>query len=556
MDYLIEIDEIAELDDEFNELQFSSHRSSSQVEAVGFNVAESNNTKPRASQKENRLLSATVGCVSDEVESSLEKVTEKRNAAANEHEEEQESNLLSDLSTQPESVPIQETEDYKHAREFIDPGVAEVDNPVIDESNFVTDTPDTPSTEPPIEEENLSALSQAIDECFREGSGLGVTTSQLLSMLTYVQGLDLGIEQPPNWLLSYPELEPIAALAKHFIESRKHYAAVSLYKGVIKLATRLLNETECISLSLTLNYLHMFCPEYLGHEQAIFQIVIASYLKWQLAADIPPAVTSDRILGVIDCLRSIRNPKSIPMDEAVDRKLLSLNQIIAWPFGRSAYQFRRELLSHALGLANCYSQREEFEAAEALFNFRLGTPSTHGNISYSSAQICKDEQQNYEQHRRRQSSCLYKPRVRPWSTGDLPSLPPNSPSLCKGKIDSLVTLFCQSLIRIRRAKIFQESEAEDHTNRSLLKGKEAVKSIMVDAETNTDFSNNSRQSELSPGRARRAPLLKRKEGLKVVDLESETDTGFTTSSTRSYKYGVTFSDSDVPGIDISRYFDQ
>jgi len=557
MDSLIEIDEIAELDDKFNDLQFSSHRSSSQVEAVGFNVAQSNNTKPRASQKENRLLSATVGCVPDEVESSLEKGTEKRNAAANEHEEEQERNLLSNLSTQSESVPIQETEDYKHAREFVGPGVSEVDNSVIDEPNFVTDTPDTPSTELPIEEENLSALSQAIDECFKEGSGLGVTTSQLLSMLTYVQGLNLGIEQPPNWILSYPELGPIAALAKHFIESREHYAAVWLYKGIIKLATRLLNESEFISLSLTLDYPNMPCPEYLGHEQAIFQIVIASYLKYQLVADIPPAVTLVRMLGVIDRLRTIRNPKSIPMDEAVDRKLHSLYQIIAWLFVRSAYQFRRELLSHALGLANCYSQREEFEAAEALFNLRLGTPSTPGNISYSSEQICKDEQQNYEQHRRRQSSCLYKPRVRPWSIGDLPSLPPNSPSIYKGKMDSLVTDFCQRLIRIRRPKIFQQSKAEDHANRPpLLKGKEAVKSIMVDAEINTGFSNNSRQTELSPGRARRAPLPKRKKGLKVIDLESETDTGFTTSSTRSYKYGVTFSDSDVPGIDISRYFDQ
>lgn len=69
------------------------------------------------------------------------------------------------------------------------PGVSEVNYPVIDEPNFVTDAPDTLSTELPIEEANWSALSQAIDECFREGWVLNVTLSQLLSMLTMFRDL-------------------------------------------------------------------------------------------------------------------------------------------------------------------------------------------------------------------------------------------------------------------------------------------------------------------------------------------------------------------------------
>lgn len=67
---LIEGNEIAELDDEFNDLQFSAHGSSSQVEAVRFNAAESNNTNLRASHKETRLLSVIVDSASDKLGSS------------------------------------------------------------------------------------------------------------------------------------------------------------------------------------------------------------------------------------------------------------------------------------------------------------------------------------------------------------------------------------------------------------------------------------------------------------------------------------------------------
>jgi len=98
---------------------------------------------------------------------------------------------------------------------------------------------------------------------------------------------------------------------------------------------------------------------------------------------------------------------------------------------------------------------------------------------------------------------------------------------------------------------------DDAPRAPLLNRKESANIIILDSETDTGFTTNSvrsQQSELGLGRARRTPLPKRKGGLKVVDPETETDTGFTTSSTRSYKYGVTFSDSDVPGIDISRYF--
>jgi hypothetical protein len=560
MDSLIEIDEMAELDGGINNLQFSAHRSSSQVEAVGFNVAESNNTRLRASHKEDRLLSVIIGCVSDKLESSLETVTEKRNAAANEHEEEQERNLLSDLSTQPESVPIQETEDYKHEREFVGPGVSEVDNPVIDEPNFVTDTPDTPSTELPIEEENLSALSQAIDECFREGWGIDVTLSQLLSMLTYVQGLYPGKEQPPKWLLSYQEMEPLATLAKNFIESRELSAAASLYKGVIVDTWVLLKDVVYPNSLRALEQLLVLSPEYLNHELAILQIVIAGYLKMQLAAKPSLEAASQRILGVIARLQSIYKSKLSPSSAAIDRVLRSLTLIINRDcLGRFPHPFRYELLFCALDLANCYSQGKEFEAADALFHLRSATRTwqiSGTSLSHEDQRIFRAEQM-FRQHQRRRRSCPNRSRVRRWSYINPPPAFPGRVSLSHEEaIRFEIASLCRSLV-CKREVFSHLTVTDDAPHAPLLNRKESANITILDSETDTGFTANSigsQQSELGLGRARRAPLPSRKGGLEVVDLDTETDTGFTTSSTRSYKYGVTFSDSDVPGIDISRYF--
>ena len=41
--------------------------------------------------------------------------------------------------------------------------------------------------------------------------------------------------------------------------------------------------------------------------------------------------------------------------------------------------------------------------------------------------------------------------------------------------------------------------------------------------------------------------------VETINLSTDTDSGFTSGSTRSYKYGVTMSDSDIPGIDLSKY---
>ncbi|PMD25497.1 hypothetical protein NA56DRAFT_642488 [Hyaloscypha hepaticicola] len=524
LETLIEVDQIAELDDEFNDLQFSAHGSSSQAQGVGLHVAGSNNTNLGA-QNETGLFPVSAGFGSDKIESSLEPVAEKQNAAENEHKEKQARSLDSDFSTQPESVPIQETEDDENPREFVGPRVSEVNYPVIDEPNFVTDAPDTLLTELPIEEVNLSALSQAIYECFMEGWELNVTLSRLLSVLTYVQGLDPA--HPDKWLLACPKLVPIATLAQNLIKSKQHSAAVSLYKGVIVRTWVLFNVNKCMKDRISLDDVPLCSPTILGHEKAILQIVIASYLKWQSLADIPSAATSNRIYSVIDCLRSIGNPKSSPLDEAVDRKLLSLKRTIRGPLGRSAYQFRSELRSCALDLADCYSQREEFEAAEALFILRLGIRAP-GNVPYLTF-----AEQIYEQYRRRRYSCPYKPRVRPWSMVNWSPLPPSSLSL--GEIDLLVTWFCQGAI-FKRKEMFSSS-------------------TIFGSETDTGFTSSFLRPNLdcSRGTARRTPLPKRKEGLEVVDLDTETDTGFTTSSTRSYRYGVTMSDSDVPGIDLSRY---
>ncbi len=164
MDYLIEVDEIAELDDDFNNLQFSAQGCSSQVEAVGFNAAALNNVNLKALNKETRLLSVIVDSASDKLGSSLEPFTGKRNAAANEHEQEQECALISEAAPH-ESLTDQEAEDGEQARGFVVPVVLEA-TCSIDERNFVDDALDPPSIDLPIEEASLFALSQAIGECF------------------------------------------------------------------------------------------------------------------------------------------------------------------------------------------------------------------------------------------------------------------------------------------------------------------------------------------------------------------------------------------------------
>ncbi len=42
-------------------------------------------------------------------------------------------------------------------------------------------------------------------------------------------------------------------------------------------------------------------------------------------------------------------------------------------------------------------------------------------------------------------------------------------------------------------------------------------------------------------------------GAEAINLEAETDSDFGTISTASYRYGVTLSDSGVPGMDLSKY---
>jgi hypothetical protein len=93
----------------------------------------------------------------------------------------------------------------------------------------------------------------------------------------------------------------------------------------------------------------------------------------------------------------------------------------------------------------------------------------------------------------------------------------------------------------------------------LLKRKEIVNSIILDQETDTGLTTSSirsRELNFSVGRARRIPLPERKEGPEVVDFDMETNTEFTTRLTRSYRYGLTMSDNDVPGIDLSRFLVQ
>jgi hypothetical protein len=542
MDSLIEIDEIAELDDHFNSLEFSAHGISSQVEIVGFDVAEPNNTNLEVSQNETGLLSMSVDSDTDKVESSLEAVTEKRNVAVNEHEEEHERGLLFDASSQPDPLISQESTDGQDLREFVASGLLKTTYSVTDERNLLIDAPETPWIELPIDEASFSALCQAIEECFSQGFELDVTISQQLSMLTYIQGHPSNTTFPSDtmFFVSYRQMELVTTLAKSFIGFVEDSNAVSFYKRVIMGSCLLLNENEYRSPMVSLECLLLCSATYLGHEQVILQIVIAGYLKMELASESPSAVASRRLLGMMKRLRVIRNAMLCPVDEDVDQKLLSLTQTIKWYFEQFAYQFRHELLPHALGLAKHYWEREEFEAAQTFPRLKL----TPGSILSLSRHMAKAEQ-SYMQHPRRRYSRLKSSRVEPGSMPNLQTLPPNSSLLLREKeIDFLVTSLYQSLIG--RAEQF-----DDAHRTPLVKSKGSVKVTNLDTGTDTGFATNSirrRQSELGLVRTRRAPLPKKKEGLELTDLDTETDTGFTTSSTRSYKYGVTMSDSDVLGL--------
>lgn len=59
-------------------------------------------------------------------------------------------------------------------------------------------------------------------------------------------------------------------------------------------------------------------------------------------------------------------------------------------------------------------------------------------------------------------------------------------------------------------------------------------------------------SQIAKTSKTRGPALRKKK-VKVINLDTEEESGFTTSSTRSYRCGVRMSDTDVPGIDLSRY---
>ena len=51
-------------------------------------------------------------------------------------------------------------------------------------------------------------------------------------------------------------------------------------------------------------------------------------------------------------------------------------------------------------------------------------------------------------------------------------------------------------------------------------------------------------------------LTRTKKRAEIMNLETDEESGFTSNTSMSYKYGITISESDVAGIDLSRYLAQ
>jgi hypothetical protein len=405
---MMEMVENTELGGNFSSLQVSSDSSSNRIDALN-SIADAS-----------VLPSAVDGFDSDEIESSQAPAMEKRNAGTNEHEQREKHDLLSGAVPQPKTIQIQQIGGSQNGKDFkvssvlggnlsvvsdsivaadstpnvrstnislesanlsrlieasrvLNGDSSEVSNSIL-EAGFGTDTP---STNLSLAEANLSALSTAIDECFSDRSGLDITASQLLAMLTYLHGLPSQTEDPSDTNSGYHDMSWISTLAKSYIETHQTSKAVSLYRHVIVRSRRVLKTSEYPDFTRAMEESTSFSKlvkqgDYLDHEAVVLQIVVAGYFNHVLYG-LSSLSAPDDILGVIDRLRVFHTTKTSSLGKALVQRLESLAQIIQhyWQHPPALEdQFRDELRFHALCLAICYSIQWDFEVAEIFFRFR------------------------------------------------------------------------------------------------------------------------------------------------------------------------------------------
>jgi hypothetical protein len=545
----MEVVENTELDDNFSGLRVSSNGSSNRFEALN-SITEANDTDLGASQDASVLLSVIDGFDSDEVESSQAPVMEKRNAAANEHEQGEKHDLLSVTVPQPETIPIQQIGDSQNWQGFKASSVFGVNFSVVSDGIVAADsTPSVRSANLSLAEANLSALSEVIDGCFRNGLELDVVGAQLLSMLTYLQGLPLKTDEPLQSSSIYQEMEYISALARTCIEEQTSSGAVFIYTQMIVLSSRLLKESMYPDFMPAMKNGSPFSPivknkEYLDHEATLLQIVIAGYFKLQLSNETPLLPTSLKMMGVIRRLRDIHSMQTYYW-EPLDHKLQSLTQTLRYyssaDLSLFPHQFRNELLFHSLDIATCYSSLyHDFEVAEMFFQFRHH-PLSNWKMMGSHVGLLMSENrrwevskaiERYKMHQSRRDVGPNKPRVRPWDIRPTNSTPYVTASTLLLS-DELVRLPMERLYKslIRHCKDFQLSKLKLREAHLVQEARRLAQEAHLAQEA--------RLVQIFP--------------IRESNFDTETEGGFTSSSARSYKYGVTLSESDFPGIDLSKY---
>ena len=473
MDSTIELDETAELDVNFEDLEFSTSDLSTRLEPLHSNADHINGASAEDTMMDSRLLSTdesgslglnsfasnsiddgrsevAEGYIwshgrrriitsaskllpaidifnSDGLESSQLSITGIGNAAAKEFSHREEHDQLS--SNAPLSVPggLQEEGDVQNQGCFVASAIQDDNSPVIGDKYFaVNEAPNMAPARFADEEANLSALGEAINECFEDGFQIDLTISQLLSLFTYLQGPSSEPEELSEGFPTYWEIKEIATLARNYIEKQQRSAAVLLYKRVIINAWVVLRGVIYTDFMRVLEEMLPFSRVvkrqcYLEHELAVLQLVIAGYFKLQLSAERPSSRASGGISGVVQRLRGIHNATSSFLGEDLNQKLRSLTQTVNGHLLDNHFNQDRHfcdlLLFNALDLANCYSLRGEFKIAGELFQRRSIPSSGCVMPTFETNHRRTRAEEWFEQHQQRchrGQSVLSKPRVQPW----------------------------------------------------------------------------------------------------------------------------------------------
>ncbi|KAN0108734.1 hypothetical protein V8E51_008476 [Hyaloscypha variabilis] len=280
----------------------------------------------------------------------------------------------------------------------------------------------------PLEEYNLVMLSKTIDECFKRRFELDLTLSQLLSILTYLQGPPLQGEEPSSDFLSYWETKGIAVLAKTYIKEQASFTAVCVFMRVVEQAQAILGGAHYPGFMPRLERTFPFSrivgdQSYLNHEVVVLQITLSCYFKFQLES----GPLSNASIGVVERLRCIQEPKSTLGGYALDDLIgfLNFRSTSTWTSNYDKLQLHREHFFHAMNLARYYSLRGEFEIAETLYLLRhmcldksplstlIFTGQGYGPLPES---FETDLPYNEHQYRRLHvQNGTPKPRVRPWN---------------------------------------------------------------------------------------------------------------------------------------------